>query len=173
MTARQWLSVLLGTILLAGCAQSPPPRAPSIPSEPPAGATRPTTGPSAAATTAAAQLPAKIAAEASPPAEPLAKEFAPPAAPTQAHLAEIEPAVLDLARRAEQADTAYFTARMGQPGEHHVQLMIERVRACDLTQTYRSHLIGDRLNYHDKSHVQVELAKRDGKWEVSRLWFCR
>jgi hypothetical protein len=108
-----------------------------------------------------------------PETEPISPEFARPAAPTAAHLHDIEPAVLELARRAEHGDRAYFTPLMGQPGEHMVELMMEKVLASDMPSTYRAHLIGDRLNYHDKTHVQVELMQKDGKWEVSKLWFCR
>jgi hypothetical protein len=105
--------------------------------------------------------------------EAISARFAPLPPPTAAHLQEIEPAVLELARRAEQGDKAYFVPKMGQPGEFMVESMMEKIRASDLVNTYRTHLIGDRLNYHDKTHVQVELAQKDGKWEVSRLWFCR
>jgi hypothetical protein len=51
--------------------------------------------------------------------------------------------------------------------------MMEKVRASDVPNTYRTHVRGDRLDYHDKTHVQIELAQKDGKWEVSKLWFCR
>jgi hypothetical protein len=105
--------------------------------------------------------------------EPISPQFAPPAAPTESHLQDIEPAVLELARRAEAGDRTYFLPKMGQPGDHMVELMMEKVRQSDLPNTYRTHLVGDRLNYHDKTHVQVELAQQGGKWAVSKLWFCR
>src|SRR5215207_2333010 len=87
------------TALLAGCNTSTKPSTPAL--------TRPAMG-------AAAAAPATRPAD----AEPVAAQFAAPRAATPAHLHEIEPAVLDLAARADQGDRAYFTAHMGQAGDH-------------------------------------------------------
>jgi hypothetical protein len=145
------------TALLAGCKTSPSPST-----------HQPERATPAMQTVAVAAPTSRPAA-----AEPVAAQFASPATATPLHLTEIEPAVLDLAARADRGDTAYFAAHMGQAGDHLVQLMIEKVKASDLPKTYRGHLIGDRLNYHEKTHVQIELAQQDGKWVVGRLWFCR
>jgi hypothetical protein len=107
------------------------------------------------------------------PAEATPARFAPATSPTAAHLRELEPLILEVAARADAGDVAYFSRHMGRAGDHLVQLMIERVRESDLRKTYRAHLIGDRLNYHDVTHVQVDFAMQEGRWGVSRIWFCR
>ena len=151
-----------GVAFLTGCG-APPDRRETRPPSPTVRTVAPTT-------TRAALTP--TSATVTQP-DPVAAPFAPAPRATPSHVHELEPAILDLAARAEAGDTAYFAARMGHAGAHQVQLMIDRVRGSDMSTTYRSHLIGDRPNYHDSTHVQVELALRDGSWVVSSLWFCR
>jgi hypothetical protein len=93
---------------------------------------------------------------------------------------KVEAAAVELAKRAEAGDRAFIAQRMEKDvsGEA-VGDMIARLRRADVRKTFREHLEGRGpdgagLNYHEPSHVQVELRKgQAGKWEVARLWFCR
>jgi hypothetical protein len=154
------LGILLS--LIGGCHRQPQPAAEAnLPFRTQSPQTRPASRPTAVAIT-----------KPSSPAADLAR-YSPPPIATAAHLHELEPAIFDLAARAEASDTEYFSHHMGRAGEHLVHLMMERVIASDLPHTYRSHLIGDRLNYHPTTHVQIELKQEDGKWIVGAVWFCR
>jgi hypothetical protein len=96
------------------------------------------------------------------------------------HAEQIEPAAVDLAKRAEAGDQAFVANLMDKDASPQaVADMIARLKRADVRRTFRAHLEARgpgsaKLNYHDPSHVQVDLRKGPaGKWEVARLWFCR
>src|SRR4051794_6654898 len=128
--------------LVTGCSRWAHPVAhPSPSARPPAAHTRPASRPTTVATTKPTSPVADLA------------RYSPPPIATAAHLREIEPAIVDMAARAKASDTEYFSHHMGRAGDYLIHLMMERVIASDLPHTYRSHLIGDRLNYHPTTHV--------------------
>jgi hypothetical protein len=93
---------------------------------------------------------------------------------------KVEPAAVELAKRAEAGDSAFVAKLMEKDaGAEAVADMIARIKRADVRKTFREHLEGRGpdaavLNYHQPSHVQVELRKdAAGKWEVRRLSVCR
>lgn len=96
---------------------------------------------------------------------------------SEADVRAVAPAVGDLVQHANAGDRAYIGALMPGANPEAIDDMIARIRRSDLPATFPGHLMlvagAYHLNYHDPAHFQVDLAQANGRWVVSRLWFCR
>ena len=94
---------------------------------------------------------------------------------------EIAALVTEIVTRAEEGDAAYFAPHMDpnyKGRETNLVTMIQRsgmatnyVGRCALNTNGTG-----RLNYHyleQGCHFQIDIAKTNEMWTITRIWFCR
>lgn len=89
--------------------------------------------------------------------------------------------VQELVDKANAGDQEYFKALLDESYRTQVARLIEMIKRSEIKQNHKKRFKTQpdgtgRLNYHylEKGcHFQVDLKKTDGKWEVTRIWFCR
>ena len=94
------------------------------------------------------------------------------------HLRQLVGAIV---RRANNNETQHFEALLDTSYKGQSSKLIEMIKESEMLSNYgeRFRKLSDstaRLNYHDITkgcYFQIDVAKEDSKWKVTRIWFCR